>query len=125
MAKRRPAPSPASSQRPELSQRAADTPRVALLNGVELSELRQLIRLVQRTGIGELEVSSGGRTVRISATAGFHRNGPGRHDGGSRGGRAGQDTERASGDGDVEHGGDHFSHGRTFYRAPARTPILT
>jgi len=43
---------------------------VALLNGVELSELRQLIRLVQRTGIGELEVSSGGRTVRISATAG-------------------------------------------------------
>jgi oxaloacetate decarboxylase alpha subunit len=49
----------------------ADTPRVALLNGVELSELRQLIRLVQRTGIGELEVSSGGRTVRISATTGM------------------------------------------------------
>ncbi len=37
---------------------------------VPLAELRQLIRLVQRTGIGELEVSSGGRTVRISATAG-------------------------------------------------------
>jgi len=35
--------------------------------GFELNELRQLIRLVQRTGIGELEVSSGGRTVRISA----------------------------------------------------------
>jgi oxaloacetate decarboxylase alpha subunit len=35
--------------------------------GFELTELRQLIRLVQRTGIGELEVSSGGRTVRISA----------------------------------------------------------
>jgi acetyl-CoA carboxylase biotin carboxyl carrier protein len=35
--------------------------------GFELAELRQLIRLVQRTGIGELEVSSGGRTVRISA----------------------------------------------------------
>jgi len=35
--------------------------------GFELAELRQLIRLVQRTGIGELEVSSGGKTVRISA----------------------------------------------------------
>jgi len=29
--------------------------------------VRRLIHLVQRTGIGELEVSSGGRTVRISA----------------------------------------------------------
>jgi acetyl-CoA carboxylase biotin carboxyl carrier protein len=38
--------------------------------GFELSELRRLIRLVQRTGIGELEVSSGGRTVRISALPG-------------------------------------------------------
>jgi oxaloacetate decarboxylase alpha subunit len=38
--------------------------------GFELSELRQLIRLVQRTGIGELEVTTGGRTVRISAHAG-------------------------------------------------------
>ena len=38
--------------------------------GFELSELRQLIRLVQRTGIGELEVTSGGRTVRISAQIG-------------------------------------------------------
>ena len=36
-------------------------------SGFELSELRRLIRLVQRTGIGELEISSGGRTVRISA----------------------------------------------------------
>src|SRR5881409_3524955 len=38
--------------------------------GFEFSELRQLIRLVQRTGIGELEVTSGGRTVRIAAHAG-------------------------------------------------------
>jgi len=38
--------------------------------GFELGELRQLIRLVQRTGIGELEVTSGGRTVRIAAYAG-------------------------------------------------------
>jgi len=36
--------------------------------GFELSELRRLIRLVQRTGIGELELNSGGRSVRISAT---------------------------------------------------------
>ncbi|MFI5370840.1 MAG: acetyl-CoA carboxylase biotin carboxyl carrier protein [Candidatus Eisenbacteria bacterium] len=35
--------------------------------GFALGELRQLIRLVQRTGIGELEVTSGGRTVRIAA----------------------------------------------------------
>jgi acetyl-CoA carboxylase biotin carboxyl carrier protein len=35
-----------------------------------MSELRRLIRLVQRTGIGELEVTSEGRTVRISAQPG-------------------------------------------------------
>ena len=39
----------------------------ALLGAVGLAELRQLIRLLQRTGIGELEVSSGDRTVRIAA----------------------------------------------------------
>ena len=39
----------------------------ALLGAVGLIELRQLVRLVQRTGIGELEVSSGERTVRIAA----------------------------------------------------------
>jgi acetyl-CoA carboxylase biotin carboxyl carrier protein len=37
--------------------------------GFEIRELRRLIQLVQRTGIGELELSSGGRSVRISATA--------------------------------------------------------
>ena len=50
--------------------RAADTPRGALLSAAELSELRQLIRLVQRTGIGEVELSSGGRSVRGSASTG-------------------------------------------------------
>ena len=35
--------------------------------GFELTELRRLIQLVQDTGIGELEVTSGGRTVRIAA----------------------------------------------------------
>jgi acetyl-CoA carboxylase biotin carboxyl carrier protein len=36
--------------------------------GFQLHELKRLIRLVQRTGIGELELNSGGRSVRISAT---------------------------------------------------------
>ena len=39
----------------------------AWMGAIRLAEIRQLIRLVQRTGIGELEVSSGGRTVRIAA----------------------------------------------------------
>jgi len=42
---------------------------------VPLADIRQLIRLVQRTGIGELEVTSGGRTIRISA-AGVMRQAP-------------------------------------------------
>jgi len=45
----------------------ADNTGGALLGVTGLAELRQLIRLVQRTGIGELEVSSGERTVRIAA----------------------------------------------------------
>ena len=48
-------------------RRSADTPDVELFGGSKLSDLRQLIQLVQETGIGELEVSSSGRTVRISA----------------------------------------------------------
>ena len=34
---------------------------------MDLDEIRKLIQLVKRTKIGELEVSEGGRTVRISA----------------------------------------------------------
>src|SRR5437870_12753761 len=41
-----------------------------ILGGIGVAELRRLIRLVQRTGIGELEVSAGGRAVRISAVPG-------------------------------------------------------
>jgi len=41
-----------------------------MFGGIELVELRRLIRLVKQTGIGELEVSSGGRTVRIAANPG-------------------------------------------------------
>jgi len=44
----------------------------AVLGGIGLAELRRLIRLVQRTGIGELEVSAGGRAVRITAVPGAH-----------------------------------------------------
>ena len=47
--------------------KAADTPRSALMGSLEVAEIRRLIRLVQRTGIGELELSSGDRSVRISA----------------------------------------------------------
>jgi acetyl-CoA carboxylase biotin carboxyl carrier protein len=36
----------------------------------ELAEIRRLIRLVKRSGIGELEVSAHGRTVRITARSG-------------------------------------------------------
>jgi len=50
------------------ARKSADTPGVDLLGGAGLSELRQLIQLVQKTGIGELEVSSGSRTVRISTS---------------------------------------------------------
>jgi acetyl-CoA carboxylase biotin carboxyl carrier protein len=34
---------------------------------LDLGEIRKLIQLVKRTGIGELEVTEGGRTVRIAA----------------------------------------------------------
>src|SRR5262249_12291474 len=48
----------------------ADNSTEALLGGIGMKELKRLIDLVQQTGIGELEVRSGGRTVRISALAG-------------------------------------------------------
>jgi acetyl-CoA carboxylase biotin carboxyl carrier protein len=51
----------------KLASPGTDNADGALLGAVGLAELRQLIRLVQRTGIGELEVSSGDRTVRIAA----------------------------------------------------------
>ena len=49
--------------------RSADNGEGASAGGFGLAELRRLIRLVQRTGIGELELASGGRSVRITATA--------------------------------------------------------
>ncbi len=49
---------------------SADDSRSEILGGIGLGDIRQLIRLVQRTGIGELEIQSGDRTVRIAAHAG-------------------------------------------------------
>jgi acetyl-CoA carboxylase biotin carboxyl carrier protein len=36
-------------------------------SAMDLKEVKRLIQLVQKTGIGELEVTEGGRTIRISA----------------------------------------------------------
>jgi len=47
--------------------RPVDSGPVAVA-GFDLTDLKRLIRLVQRTGIGELELNSGGRSVRISAS---------------------------------------------------------
>jgi oxaloacetate decarboxylase alpha subunit len=61
----------AAARTPAASANAkrATSPDVAVA-GFQFQELRRLIRLVQRTGIGELEINSGGRSVRISATPG-------------------------------------------------------
>jgi acetyl-CoA carboxylase biotin carboxyl carrier protein len=63
---KRPLKRPAKTIKP--GRAGADTSSVELLGGTGMADLRQLIQLVQKTGIGELEVSSGGRTVRISAS---------------------------------------------------------
>lgn len=55
-----------SAMKPAAKPAAKSVPVVA---GFDLGELRQLIKLVQRTGIGEIELESGGRSVRISASA--------------------------------------------------------
>jgi len=36
-------------------------------SAMDLNEIKRLIQLVQKSGIGELEVTEGGRTIRISA----------------------------------------------------------
>ena len=60
--------------RPAARARTVKSPAAAADNsvrtkpgGFELPELRRLIALVQETGIGELEVTAGGRTIRIAA----------------------------------------------------------
>lgn len=49
----------------------SDNSRDAGIGGFEVSEIRRLIRLVQRTGIGELELRSGSRAIRVAATSGL------------------------------------------------------
>ena len=61
---RRPAPKAVKSERGR-----SDNGKDVMLGGIGLAEIRRLIRLVQKTGIGELELTAGGRTVRIAATA--------------------------------------------------------
>jgi oxaloacetate decarboxylase alpha subunit len=63
----KPAPTPAANPAPAAAKPAPTTSSVA---GFELGELRALIKLVQRTGIGEIELESNGRSVRISAQGG-------------------------------------------------------
>jgi acetyl-CoA carboxylase biotin carboxyl carrier protein len=48
---------------------AADNSAGTRSGGFELAELKRLIDLVQSTGIGELEVTTGGRTIRIAAAS--------------------------------------------------------
>jgi acetyl-CoA carboxylase biotin carboxyl carrier protein len=68
--KPRPAKASARAKPVKSASGEDDNAGSAILGGIEVAELRRLIRLVQRTGIGELEVSAGGRAVRISAVAG-------------------------------------------------------
>ena len=59
--------SPRKGKAVKRKKTAADNRKVDVLGGIGLGEIRDLIGLVQKTGIGELELSSGGKTVRISA----------------------------------------------------------
>lgn len=65
--KRRGTAKPAAAKSVKPAPRASDNSKAG---GFEVSEIRRLIRLVQRTGIGELELTTDGRTVRIAASPG-------------------------------------------------------
>ncbi len=58
-----------AAKAPAAKAPAAKAAPAAAAAGFDLQELKALIRLVQRTGIGELELTNEGRAVRISATA--------------------------------------------------------
>src|SRR5262249_56313589 len=64
----RPAPADPAAPSPEPDPSVAKRAAPRVVAGFELHELKRLIHLVQRTGIGELELNAGGRSVRISAT---------------------------------------------------------
>ncbi len=65
--KRRGTAKPAAAKSLKPTSGSSDNSRAG---GFEVSEIRRLIRLVQRTGIGELELTTDGRTVRIAASPG-------------------------------------------------------
>jgi len=70
--RRKPAPGAPRRAEPKSVKsgpRRSDNGRDVMLGGIGLAEIRRLIRLVQKTGIGELELTSSGRTVRIAASA--------------------------------------------------------
>ncbi len=60
---------PRTAAKPAVKAAPANANRTNAAAGFDLAELRHLIRLVQKTGIGELELNSGGRSVRIAANA--------------------------------------------------------
>ena len=68
-AKKAPRAADKSAARAAVKPSPAAAHRTNAAAGFDLAELRHLIRLVQRTGIGELELNSGGRSVRIAANA--------------------------------------------------------
>ncbi|MGH7725249.1 MAG: acetyl-CoA carboxylase biotin carboxyl carrier protein [Candidatus Eiseniibacteriota bacterium] len=43
---------------------------------MDLKEIKRLIQLVQKSGIGELEVTEGGRTIRIATQSSVQAHGP-------------------------------------------------
>ena len=63
----RPGLRPGTRPKAETNAAKPAPPNIAVA-GFQLHELKRLIRLVQKTGIGELELNAGGRSVRISAT---------------------------------------------------------
>jgi oxaloacetate decarboxylase alpha subunit len=63
------APRKAPSKAVKSGRAGSDNGRDVMLGGIGLAEIRRLIRLVQKTGIGELELTSSGRTVRIAANS--------------------------------------------------------
>lgn len=66
----KPAPTPAATPTPSAPPAPKSAAPTSSVAGFELGELRALIKLVQRTGIGEIELESNGRSVRISAQGG-------------------------------------------------------
>jgi acetyl-CoA carboxylase biotin carboxyl carrier protein len=61
---------PAAGKPVKRGAKGADNATGTRSGGFELAELKRLIDLVQSTGIGELEVTSGGKTIRIAAASG-------------------------------------------------------